>query len=87
MNHKNDMVVACVCTQSCLTLCGSMDCSLPGSSGRREQSARQEYWSRLPFPSPAGLPDPGIQPTSRVSRIGRQILYQQRHLGSPHITK
>ena len=23
---------------------------------------RQEYWSRLPFPSPADLPDPGIEP-------------------------
>ena len=22
---------------------------------------RQEYWSRLPFPSPGGLPDPGIK--------------------------
>ena len=24
---------------------------------------RQEYWSGLPFPSPGGLPDPGIEPT------------------------
>ena len=24
---------------------------------------RQEYWSRLPFPSPGDLPDPGIKPT------------------------
>ena len=23
---------------------------------------RQEYWSRLPFPSPGDLPDPGIEP-------------------------
>ena len=23
----------------------------------------QEYWSRLPFPSPGDLPDPGIKPT------------------------
>ena len=22
----------------------------------------QEYWSGLPFPSPGGLPDPGIKP-------------------------
>ena len=28
---------------------------------------RQEYWSELPFPSPGDLPDPGIEPTSRVS--------------------
>ena len=24
----------------------------------------QEYWSGLPFPSPEGLPDPGIEPMS-----------------------
>ena len=26
--------------------------------------SRQEYWSGLPFPSPADLPDPGIEPSS-----------------------
>ena len=26
--------------------------------------SRQEYWSGLPFPSPADLPDPGIKPGS-----------------------
>jgi len=25
---------------------------------------RQEYWSRLPFPSPGDLPDSGIEPGS-----------------------
>ena len=24
--------------------------------------SRQEYWSRLSFPSPGDLPDPGIEP-------------------------
>ena len=24
--------------------------------------SRQEYWSRLPFPSPGDLPDPGTEP-------------------------
>ena len=28
---------------------------------------KQEYWSRLPFPSPWDLPDPGIEPKSPVS--------------------
>ena len=28
--------------------------------------SRQEYWSGLPFPSPADLPDPGIEPISPV---------------------
>ena len=26
--------------------------------------SRQEYWSRLPFPPPGDLPDPGIEPVS-----------------------
>ena len=26
--------------------------------------SRQEYWNRLPFPSPGDLPDPGIEPGS-----------------------
>ena len=26
--------------------------------------SRQEYWSRLPFPAPGDLPNPGIEPRS-----------------------
>ena len=52
----------CVCVwvyaQSCLTLCGPMDCSLLGSSVYG--FSRQEYWKGLPFPTPRDLPDPGI---------------------------
>ena len=40
----------------------SMDCSQPGSSAIG--FSRQEYWSRLPFPSPGDLPDPGIEPAA-----------------------
>ena len=29
--------------------------------------SRQEYWSRLPFPLPGDLPDPGIEPASLAS--------------------
>ena len=25
--------------------------------------SRQEYWSRLPFPTPVDLPDPGMEPS------------------------
>ena len=28
---------------------------------------RQEYWSRLPFPTPGDLPDSGIEPASLES--------------------
>ena len=31
---------------------------------------RQEYWSRLPFPSPGDFLDPGIEPTFRAL-VGR----------------
>ena len=44
-------------TQSCLTLCDPMDCSLVGFS-------RQEYWSGLPFPSSQDLPEPRIEAES-----------------------
>ena len=50
----------CVCAQSCLTLCDPMDGIPPGPMG----FFRQEYWSRLPFPSPGNLPDPGTAPVS-----------------------
>ena len=31
--------------------------------------SRQEYWSRLPFPSPRDLPDPGIEPGSPALQV------------------
>ena len=45
--------------------------------------SRQEYWRGLPCPPPGDLPDPGIEPVSYVSCIGRRVLYNERHLGSP----
>ena len=50
--------------QSCLTLCNPMDYRLPGSTVHGIFQARI---SRLPFPSPGDLPDPGIKPTSSKS--------------------
>ena len=38
-------------------------CQSPLSMG----FSRPEYWSRLPFPSPRDLSDPGIEPTSLTS--------------------
>ena len=49
--------------QSCLTLCDPMDNSPPGSFLSMGFS-RQEYWSKLPFPSPEDLPNPEIEPRS-----------------------
>ena len=53
--------------QSCPTLCGSMDCSLPGSCLSVEFS-RQEYWSGFLFPPPGDLPNPGTEPVPPASR-------------------
>ena len=40
---------------------------------------RQEYWSRLPFPSPGDLPDPGIKPASPALADSLPL----SHLGTP----
>ena len=42
--------------------------------------SRQESWSGLPFPSPGGLPDPGIEPGLPHCR---QTLYRLSYQGSP----
>ena len=48
--------------KSCPTLAipSTVACQAPLSTGY----SRQEYWSRLPFPSPEDHPSPGIEPTS-----------------------
>ena len=46
-----------------------MDCSVPGFSVHGIFS-RQEYWSKLPFPSPGDLPDPGIELRSPALQAG-----------------
>ena len=40
--------------------------------------SRQEYWSRLSFPTTGDLPDPGIEPMSHC----RRIFYLLSHQGS-----
>ena len=59
-----------VCVQSCLPLCGPMDCSHQASLS--VGFSRQEYWSGLPFPSPECS---WLRDRTHVSYIGRQILY------------
>ena len=46
--------------QSCLTLCGPMDCSLPSSSVHGILRARILEW--VACPPPGHLPKPGIKP-------------------------
>ena len=39
------------------------------------ESSREEYWSGFLCPPPGDLSDPGIEPSSHVSCIGRWVLY------------
>ena len=60
----------CVCVliaQLCLTLCDPMNYSPLGSSVHGIYQARILEW--MPFPSPADLPDPGIEPGSPALQV------------------
>ena len=46
-------------TQPCPTLCSPID-----YIAHQAPLSQPEYWSRLPFPSPGELPDPGTKPGS-----------------------
>ena len=59
---ETTLKVKVLVSQSSLTLCDPMDCSPPGPLSM--EFSRQEYWNGLPFPSPADLPNPGIEPRS-----------------------
>ena len=50
----------CLVAESCPVLCDAKDCS-PHQAPLSMGFSRQEYWSRLPFPSPGDLPHPGIE--------------------------
>ena len=59
---------------------GIIACQSPLSMGL----PRQEYWSRLPLPSPGDLPNSGIEPKSPAPRPGglnnRNLLFRVRSL-------
>ena len=59
--------------QSCLTLCGFVDCSLLGSSVLGILQARLPGW--VPVPYSRDLPDSGIEPTSLVSPVSAGIFF------------
>ena len=44
---------------------------------------QQEYWSRLPFPPPGHLPDPGIEPVSPASPASQVDSSTTEPLGKP----
>ena len=68
--------------QSCLTLCNPMDCSCKASVPM--ELSMQESWSRLPFPPPGDLSDPGIEPRSPALQADS---LPSEPLGNPQITQ
>ena len=68
--------------QLSLTLCGPMDCSLPGSSTHGIFQARILEWAAISFSRGSSRPTHGTH-VSYVSFIGRRILHHWCHLGSP----
>ena len=61
-------------TQSCPTLCDSVDCSPAGEASMG--FSRQEYWSGLPFPSPGELSNPGMEPGSPALQADYRLSHQ-----------
>ena len=64
--------------QSCLTLCGFVDCSLLGSSVLGILQARLPGWVTVPYSR--DLPDSGIEPTSPALAGG---FFTTEPLGKP----
>ena len=69
----------CVLTQSCLTLCDPMDCSLPGSSVRGILQAG--ILERVAMPSSRRSSNPGIKPVSPASPVLQGIFFTTKPLG------
>ena len=46
---------------------------------------RQRYWSALPFPSPADLPDPGFEPESPMSAVLAGGFFTTEPPGNPYV--
>ena len=61
-NFKSHAAAAAKSLQLCPTLCEPIDSSPSGPPSLG--FSRQEYWSRLPFPSPGDLHNAGIEPGS-----------------------
>ena len=85
---KNFLLIFCCClvAKSCLTLLRPMDCSLPAPLSMK--FSRQESWSRLLFPSPGNLLNPGIfypePPGKHPNNIERsKYMYRLIHIHLP----
>ena len=71
--------------QSCPTFCNPWTVAhqAPLTMG----FSRQDYWSRLPFPPPGDLPNPGNKPRLPCLLHCRWILYPLSHQGNQTLLK
>ena len=60
VNKPYSNLISSICAQSHLTVCGPTDVAQKALLSM--EFSRQEYHSRLSFPIPRDLPDPGIEP-------------------------
>ena len=81
---KPNLLPMCSVAQSCLTLCGPMDRSPPGSSAHGILQARILEQGAMPSSRASSRPR-DLTHVSCVSCIGRQILNHQHHPGKPII--
>ena len=87
MGSVNNCVCVLCCAKSiqlCQTLCDPMDCSLPHSSVHGVPQAIIQEWIAMLFSKGSSRPR-DRNCISYVSCIGRWVLYQYNHLGSPTI--
>ena len=49
--------------------------------------SRQESWNVLPYPPPADLPNPGIEPASLISPALQAVSLPLSRQGSPYVMK
>ena len=77
----------CTCAKSlysCLTLCDPMDYNLPGSSVHGILQARILEWVAISHSRGSSWPRDQTH-VSFISCIGRRVLYNQHHMGSPTV--
>ena len=78
------MLSVCLATQSCLTLCNIMDCSLPGSPVHGILQAKILEW--VAFPTPGFLLTQGSKPYLLNLLPWQVDSLPLSHLGSPIMT-
>ena len=75
---KKNVCFVCVCVCVCMlshVWLFVTPCTVSFQAPLATEFSKQEYWSRLPFPSPRHLPNPGTEPTSFASLTMAGMLF------------